>query len=214
MEFIAIALLGIAAYLIGSISPSYVLVRYLKDLDIRDVGSKNAGTLNTYQQLGAWWAVLVFVFDAGKGALAVLLPAWIGVADWAVYVTGILVIVGHNWNVLLKFRGGKGAACLIGICLSIVPVAAMLAVIPGVILLYFARNAIAGLLLGFITVNFLVLVAWLFGIDLLVAGPGWKQLVLNLSLTLFVATVYGFSIKDQLIEGLRQRSLKHAIYGS
>ncbi len=213
MEIIAIALLGLAAYLIGSISPSYVLVRYMKQLDIRDVGSKNAGTLNTYSQLGPWWALLVFVFDAGKGALAVLLPSWIGVADWAVYVTGVLVIVGHNWTVLMKFRGGKGAASLMGICLATVPVAGMLAVIPGVILLYFSKNAIAGLVLGFATLNILVLAAWILGVDWLVASPGWEQFVLCLPLTLFVAAVYGITIRDQLLRAIRQRSLRHAFYG-
>ncbi|CAI8014891.1 Glycerol-3-phosphate acyltransferase 4 [Geodia barretti] len=185
----------------------------MKQLDIRDVGSKNAGTLNTYSQLGPWWALLVFVFDAGKGALAVLLPSWIGVADWAVYVTGVLVIVGHNWTVLMKFRGGKGAASLMGICLATVPVAGMLAVIPGVILLYFSKNAIAGLVLGFATLNILVLAAWILGVDWLVASPGWEQFVLCLPLTLFVAAVYGITIRDQLLRAIRQRSLRHAFYG-
>ena len=108
MELLSIALLGLAAYLIGSVSPSYTLVHYLKGIDIRDVGSHNAGTLNSYHQLGAWWAVLVFMVDAGKAALATLLPTWVGLPEWSVLVTAPLVIVGHNWTVLLKVSRGEG----------------------------------------------------------------------------------------------------------
>ena len=125
MELLAVALLGVAAYLIGSIPPSYFLVHYIKRVDIREVGSRNVGTLNTFHQLGPWWSLAVLLFDAGKGAVAVLLPGWVGLPDWAVYITGFLVVVGHNWPVLLKFRGGKGAATLIGVFLAFVPAAGM-----------------------------------------------------------------------------------------
>ena len=135
------------------ISPSYTLVHYLKDIDIRDVGSHNAGTLNSYHQLGAWWAILVFMVDAGKAVVATLLPTWVGLPDWSVLVTAPLVIVGHNWTVLLKFRGGKGAACLIGICLALAPASTMIAIVPGVIVLFLSKNAIAGLVAGFAVAN-------------------------------------------------------------
>ena len=118
MEILAVVLLGFAAYLIGSITPAYYLVRYLKGTDIRSVGSKNVGTLNTFHTLGPAWALMVLLFDAGKGVLAVLLPGWVGLPDWAVFVTGPLVMAGHNWPAALKFRGGKGAATFIGICLA------------------------------------------------------------------------------------------------
>ena len=213
MELLSIALLGLAAYLIGCVSPSYTLVHYMKGIDIRDVGSRNAGTLNSYHQLGAWWAVLVFVVDAGKGAIATLLPMWVGLPEWAVLVTAPLVIVGHNWTVLLRFRGGKGAACLIGICLALAPAATMIAVLPGVIVLYFSKNAIVALVAGFAVANALYLAAWLFNVEWLVLAPGWQQFTLCLTLTLFVALVYGIAIRAQLVEAFRQRSVKRAFYG-
>lgn len=213
MELLSIVLLGIAAYLIGSISPSYFLVHFIKHRDIREVGSRNAGTLNTFHELGPWWALLVLVFDAGKGAVAVLLPTWIGVAEWGVFVTAPLVIAGHNWPVILKFRGGKGAASLMGICLGLVPVAAMLAMIPGVVAIFLSKNAIVGLVLGFITLNLLVAAAWLFDLTGLVTDPGWRQVAVCLPITLLVAAVYGFAIRNQLIDAVRQRSLRRAFYG-
>ena len=214
LELLSIALLGIAAYLIGSISPSYTLVHYLKQIDVREVGSRNAGTLNTFHELGPWWALLVLVVDVGKGAIAVLLPAWIGAPDWAIFVTGPLVIVGHNWTVLLRFRGGKGAATLIGICLAIAPAASMLGLIPGVIVLFLSKNAILGLVIGFATANLLLIAAWLFQLEVLVANPGWQQPALCLPLTLFVALVYGISIRSQLVDAVRQRSFRKAFYDS
>lgn len=214
MELLSIALLGIAAYFIGSISPSYTLVHYLKDIDIREVGSRNAGTLNSYHQLGAWWAILVFVVDAGKGAVAALLPMWVGLPEWAVMVTAPLVIVGHNWTVLLRFRGGKGAACLIGICLAVAPSATMIAILPGVVVLFLCKNAIVALAAGFALANLLYLVAWLLNLEWLVLSPGWQQFVLCLVLTLFVAVVYSISIRAQLLEAYRQRSVRRAFYGS
>ena len=213
MELLSIALLGLAAYLIGCVSPSYTLVHYMKGIDIRDVGSRNAGTLNSYHQLGAWWAVLVFVVDAGKGAIATLLPMWVGLPEWVVLVTAPLVIVGHNWTVLLKFRGGKGAACLIGICLALAPAATMIAIVPGVIVLYFSKNAIVALVAGFAVANALYLAAWLFNLEWLVLTPGWQQFTLCLVLTLFVALVYGIAIRVQLVEAFRQKSVKRAFYG-
>lgn len=214
MELLSVALLGLAAYLIGSVSPSYTLVHYLKGIDIRDVGSRNAGTLNSFHQLGAWWAVLVFIVDAGKAAVATLLPAWVGLPDWSFLVTAPLVIVGHNWTVLLKFRGGKGAACLIGICLALAPAATMIAIVPGVIVLFLSKNAIVALVAGFAVANVLYLAAWLLNVDWLVLTPGWQQFALCLFLTLFVAVVYGISIRVQLLEAFRQKSVRRAFYGS
>ena len=214
MEILAIILLALAAYLIGCISPSYYLTRYVKQIDIRTVGSRNAGTLNTFRELGPWWALPVLLFDAGKGAIAVVLPSVVGLPWWVVYITALCVILGHNWPVLLKFRGGKGAASLIGICLAFVPLAGMVAAIPGVITIFLSKNGIAGLVAGFATLNILLMAAWIFNLTQLVPEASWRQLVLCLPLTLFVGGIYGISIRGQLAEAIRQRSVKAAFYGS
>ena len=214
MELLSIALLGVAAYLIGSISPSYILVHYIKKADVREVGSRNAGTLNTFHNLGPWWAALALLVDGGKGAIGVLLPILTGSPDWVVFITAPLVIVGHNWPVLLRFRGGKGAACLIGVFLAAAPAASMLAAIPAVIVLFPSRNAIAALVAGFAIVNVLLLAAWLLEWSWLTVNPGWQPLALCLPLTLLVALVYCISIRSQLAEAVRERSLRRAFYGS
>jgi glycerol-3-phosphate acyltransferase PlsY len=114
--WIALALV-IASYLLGSLSGSLLLGR-LRGVDIRRVGSGNAGGTNAFRTQGAWFALGTVLFDIGKGALA----AWLGLrfaapaagaAAWA-YACAFAAAIGHVWPVFHGFRGGKGAATLVG----------------------------------------------------------------------------------------------------
>ena len=220
MALLTVAILGVLAYILGSIPPAYLLARAVKGVDLREVGSRNVGTLNTYHQVGLWGAALVLVIDVGKGAVAVLLPAWVNAAGWAVvppwtvYVTALLVVAGHNWTFLLGFRGGKGAASIIGICLAFVPLAALIAMIPGIIAVILSRNAIVGLAVGYILFNMLVIAAALFDLNWLIEEPGIYHIGLCLLLTAVVAISYAISIRYQLLNALRHRSLREVFYGS
>ena len=115
METAIGVVLAVAAYLLGSVSPSYLLVRFKTGEDVRQTGSRNAGTLNTYHRLGITGGLAVLVVDAGKGALAVLVPTLVGALPWTIFATAPLVLIGHNWPVWLQFRGGQGAAVLMGV---------------------------------------------------------------------------------------------------
>ena len=214
MELLIVALLGLAAYLIGSIPPAYYLVRLVKGVDLREVGSKNVGTLNTYHHVGVWGAGLVLFLDVGKGALAALLPGWIGAPDWAVYVTGLLVVVGHNWTFLLGFRGGKGAATIIGVCLAFLTWPTLIALIPGVLAVLLSRNAIVGLAVGYVIFNVLVIAAVAFGLNILIAEPGLRHIGFAILLSALVTVSYAISIRSQLISAIRHRSIKEVFYGS
>ena len=214
MELLIVALLGLAAYLIGSIPPAYYLVRLVKGVDLREVGSKNVGTLNTYHHVGVWGAGLVLFLDVGKGALAALLPGWIGAPDWAVYVTGLLVVVGHNWTFLLGFRGGKGAATIIGVCLAFLTWPTLIALVPGVLAVLLSRNAIVGLAVGYVIFNVLVIAAVAFGLNVLIDEPGLRHIGFAILLSALVTVSYAISIRSQLIKAIRHRSIKEVFYGS
>jgi glycerol-3-phosphate acyltransferase PlsY len=119
----------LAAYLLGSLSGSLLLGR-LRGIDVRRHGSGNAGGTNALRVLGWRYALGVVTIDIGKGALAAWLglrllpdPAW---AWWA----AALAVVGHVWPVWHGFRGGKGAATVVGGLLVLWPtaVAALLVV--------------------------------------------------------------------------------------
>ena len=214
MELLVIALLGLAAYMIGSIPPAYFLVRAVKGVDLREVGSRNVGTLNTYHQVGIWGAGLVLAVDVGKGALAAFLPGWMGLPDWAIYVTGLLVIVGHNWTFILGFRGGKGAATVIGVCLAFLPLPTLIALVPGALAVLLSRNAIVGLTVGYILVNLVVIAVVVFGLEPLLPDAGIHHIGFCLALTALVAVTYGISIRQQLLNALRSRSLRQVFYSS
>jgi glycerol-3-phosphate acyltransferase PlsY len=109
----------VLAYLLGSVSGS-LLVGRLQGVDIRTQGSGNAGGTNAFRTRGWKFALAVVVIDIGKGALA----AWLGFALHAgaapVSAQGpalactLAAAVGHTWPVFFGFRGGKGAAALVG----------------------------------------------------------------------------------------------------
>ncbi len=108
----------VLAYLLGSLSGSLILGR-LRGVDIRTQGSGNAGGTNAFRTQGFAFALGTVVIDIGKGALA----AWIGLASTGTAVAtplvhalacGLACAIGHIWPVFFGFRGGKGAAVLMG----------------------------------------------------------------------------------------------------
>ena len=98
----------VIAYLIGSISWGYIFVNLTMGEDIRDFGSGRTGMSNILRTSGGKAAALVFLLDAGKGALCVLLARTsIGMGE-AEVTAALLALCGHNWPIFLRFRGGRG----------------------------------------------------------------------------------------------------------
>lgn len=121
-----IAGLVVASYLVGSIPWGLWLVKAVKGIDVREVGSGNIGTTNVYRAAGKGLAAAVFLLDVLKGyapcfvALALKLPPWVAV------LAGAAAIVGHSKSVFLRFAGGKSVATGIGSVLALAPVPAAL----------------------------------------------------------------------------------------
>ena len=110
------AMVILVAYLLGSLSGSLLLGK-LRGVDIRTQGSGNAGGTNAFRTQGAMFALGAVAVDIGKGALA----AWLGLrfADggnvaWLPYASAFAAAIGHVWPIWHGFRGGKGAATVIG----------------------------------------------------------------------------------------------------
>jgi len=105
---------------------SLIIGKMLKGVDIRKHGSGNAGATNTLRVLGVVPAIIVFALDISKGIAAVLIGEWLTDGNlWATVGCGLAAIVGHNWPIFFRFRGGKGIATTIGVVavLSFVPAA-------------------------------------------------------------------------------------------
>ena len=110
---IAATLLG--PYLVGSIPTAYLIGKFKKGTDIREVGSHNMGAMNVIYNVGFWWGALVMTIDIGKGVLTMAVAKLLNIPELAYYAAGIVVILGHNFPIFLKFRGGKGGATAVGV---------------------------------------------------------------------------------------------------
>ncbi len=203
MAWLLAVLLALAAYLMGSFPTAYLLVRALKGGDIRRQGSGNVGALNAFHQIGLWGAGLVFLVDAGKGAVAVLLPAWADAGDGFIYLSAVSVVIGHNWPVFLRLRGGKGAATILGISLAILPELTLISLGPTLLVILLTRNVVTGVGVGFILLNTLTVVT----------GQEAGQVALCLFLSVLVVSTYGIAIRAQIITAIRTRRLHRLFFG-
>jgi len=107
----------IAGYLIGSIPFGLVLTRMAGMGDIRDIGSGNIGATNVLRTGNKPLALATLLLDSGKGAAAALILATFG--PLAGLIGGGAAILGHNFPLWLKFKGGKGVATTLGVLVAI-----------------------------------------------------------------------------------------------
>ena len=189
-------------YLLGSIPSAYILVRLTRKADIRTLGTGNVGALNTYQQLGPAAGIAILIADVSKGMVAVFLPLWIGAPDWARYGSAIAAVVGHTWPVFLSFRGGKGAATILGVALALAPPLAAIAVVPLVVATLTIRNVVIGVAAGFILFNVLTIVT----------GEPWSLIAVCLGLTVFVVGNYLVRTLRHTLTAIRQRRWHSLVY--
>jgi len=121
-------LISLIAYLIGSFPTAYFFVKGFTGQDIRKIGSGNVGAINAWRtlkkaglgKLATIGFLVILVIDIAKGALAIFLAQKILLAPHLFIGWGLaafFVVLGHNYSIFLKFSGGRGAACLIGILL-------------------------------------------------------------------------------------------------
>ncbi|MEM9173180.1 MAG: glycerol-3-phosphate 1-O-acyltransferase PlsY [Pseudomonadota bacterium] len=163
------------AYAIGSVMGSQI-AGWLKGVDIRTVGSGNAGSTNALRTQGRGFALLVLVIDVGKGALAAgwipTLPLIAGATVppyWLAYVCAGAAVLGHVYPLFYGFRGGKGAATLVGTLLVFDPI--LVLPLLGVFILTIIITGYVGLatMVTADTAPFLILaVYWLDRVPLLI----------------------------------------------
>lgn len=123
----------LAAYLLGSLIGSLIVGRLRGGVDIRTMGSGNAGGTNALRTQGSWFAFWVMAIDIGKGWIAAAgLPSvsipFIGIdpaidRGWLAVACAAAVVLGHVYPVWYGFRGGKGAATLVGVLVGLKPIA-------------------------------------------------------------------------------------------
>ncbi len=105
----------LGAYLLGSIPSAYLVARLVAGVDIRRVGDGNMGAKNTFESVGRLAGVVVGAADIGKGALAVAMARYFDLSENLVLWAGFLVVLGHDFPLFLRFRGGQGMAAMVGV---------------------------------------------------------------------------------------------------
>ena len=151
-----VAALLVAAYLIGSIPFSFLVVKLFAGADIRQVGSRNVGATNVTRNFGKMPGVLALLLDGAKGFAAIELARWMTslrmwpipfgefVSPWYsrafwIAAAGLVAIIGHMFPVWLRFHGGKGVATATGAFLAINPIAVLAGAIVFLIVLLSTR---------------------------------------------------------------------------
>jgi len=154
------ALAIIIGYLLGSIPFAYIVGHLIKGIDIRQAGGGNVGAVNVMREVGTAAGFGVLLADMAKGAMAVLIAQWLGVSLIFVFIAGFAAVVGHNWPVFLKFKGGMGAATVMGVLLALVPVEFAISFAIMVLTVLVTSNMRLGLGIGLIL---LPVIIWGFG---------------------------------------------------
>ncbi len=126
MESVIVISTSIVAYLIGSISSAVIISKIISGKDIRNEGSGNAGATNMLRVHGKGAGALTLVIDILKGVAAILVAMFF---EWFFgpelpertlqYVAGLFVVIGHDFPVFFKFKGGKGVATSLGVILML-----------------------------------------------------------------------------------------------
>jgi len=153
-------LLPLAAYLVGAIPWGLIIGKWSRGVDVRNIGSGNIGSSNVLRSVGVLQAALVLILDVAKGAVAIVVAGNLAeTADLSSLQTAYLettaalaALVGHNWPIYLRFRGGRGVATGLGCLLAFLPIGGVIALVVGVSLMkithYISLGSIVGTSLG------------------------------------------------------------------
>jgi len=106
-------------YLLGSFPTGFLFGKYLKNIDLRKMGSGSTGATNVLRNVGKWPALFVFIIDVLKGFIAVKI-SYVFISE-SIYevLAGSLAVSGHIWPIWLKGKGGKAVATGLGIFIAL-----------------------------------------------------------------------------------------------
>lgn len=150
-------LLFITAFILGSI-PFGIIIAKAKGIDLKKVGSGNIGATNVLRSIGKWPALLTVLGDILKGTAAVAVGRYFGLGLFYEGIIGLMAIIGHNFSLFLKFRGGKGVATSLGVLVIYAPKIALFTLVIWFVVVIFTRYSSLGALvsLGLLPINILL----------------------------------------------------------
>lgn len=166
MIYLVAFLTALVSYLVGSVSGAIIISKKVSGSDIRESGSKNAGTTNMLRVHGKKLALLTLLIDVLKGVIAVLIGilidsvverqygmiSFVSPGEWLVgsmkYIAAIFSILGHDFPIYFGFKGGKGVATSIGVALMLDWKVGLVVMIAALIIMATTRYVSLGSVIG------------------------------------------------------------------
>lgn len=187
MEKIILSLF--VSYLLGSIPCAYFLGKIFKGIDIRKHGSGNVGATNAFRVLGPLFGTVALIFDVAKGLVCpTLIADYLAMADnfsWGLslrIILGLTAVIGHNWTIFLKFRGGKGVATSLGVVIGLATMSYSLAIVLLFLILTWLAVFLAT---GFVSLSS-IFSALLVPVFMIIFNVPNELLILGLFLSFFI----------------------------
>ncbi len=164
----------VLGYLLGSFPSGVVVVRLVRRMDVRKIGSRRSGATNVLRAAGVLPALVTFLLDVLKGTAAVWVGKWLAGSAWvqerwqavlsrpaawplpaealsplyASLLCGLAAIAGHNWPVYIRFQGGRGVATTLGTLFPLAPAVAGAAFLLGLVVVAVSRYVSLGSITG------------------------------------------------------------------
>ncbi len=135
MEELNVAIALIGSFIIGSIPTGYIIAKS-KGVNIREKGSGNIGATNVFRVIGKKEGILTLLMDVAKGTFSVwLMKLVFNNSELAIYAAAAGAVLGHDFSLFLRFKGGKGVATTYGATLLIAPYASICGMILWIFIL-------------------------------------------------------------------------------
>ncbi|KAB2878098.1 glycerol-3-phosphate 1-O-acyltransferase PlsY [bacterium] len=206
---VSLFIILIASYLLGSVSPSIILSRLLKGVDVRTTGSGNAGMTNAVRLLGGRWGAVVAFIDLAKGFCAAMFitSLFFSGINLAYFdetlvriLAGVAAVAGHIWTVFFGFKGGKGVLTVAGAVLGVAPLQVGICFLVFLIVFGLFRYISLGSIVG----------SWVFPIMVFI-----QKFILDSSVSfhlvwfsVFVAVLITFTHRENIVRLLRGEEKK------
>lgn len=148
MEIVYNLIILIVAYLLGSINTSIIVSKIMIGDDIRNHGSGNAGATNTLRTVGKKGAIFVVAGDVLKAVIAILIAKLIFQQSNAIYIAGLGAVIGHNFPLYFRFKGGKGIIVSTVAIIFADPLLGLITMITAILIMAISRYVSLGSVLG------------------------------------------------------------------
>lgn len=191
-------LFSLASYLAGAVPFGMMIARKVADVDITQRGSGNIGATNVARELGLKWGLLTLLLDLLKGFVPVSLFAVLSPnQDLGLAVIGLSALLGHQFSVFKRFRGGKGVATALGVYLALAPLSTLVAVVVFVLTVAVSKFVSLGSMLS----------ACIMPVVFALTGRGWVLITASILMAGLICLKHRENIQ-RLIRGEERKWVK------